>query len=213
MKIIIFITALLLLLLGVVNGDTLQVEVDESYQPLTAPDTFVVAFTTTKGSFSATFNRSWAPYGVDHFYTLIQAGYYNDNAFFRVIDQPRPFVAQWGIASDPAVSQKWNITIPEDSIVGISNVAATITYAAEMNSQGLACCRTTQLFINYGDNSFLDPEGFIPIGMITSGFNNVLQFYSGYGENVDQGLLYSQGAAYLKNFPSLDYLQSATLSN
>eukprot|EP01132_Coremiostelium_polycephalum_P005132 gene5132-6392_t len=156
-----------------------------------APNSFNVLFETTKGSFNVLVNRTWAPNGADHFYDLIQAEYYDNNYFFRVIDTPRPFVAQWGINGDPEVSQKWNMTIPDDKQIA-SNVEGTVTYAAEMNANGFACCRTTQLFINYGNNKFLDQEGFAPFGMITSGLDVALSFYSGYGENPDQTLIYEQ---------------------
>jgi peptidyl-prolyl cis-trans isomerase A (cyclophilin A) len=54
-----------------------------------------------------TLESAWAPIGADRFYALVTQGYYNDNAFFRVIQSPKPFVAQWGISSDPAINKKW----------------------------------------------------------------------------------------------------------
>eukprot|EP01133_Synstelium_polycarpum_P012634 gene12634-14840_t len=180
-------------------------------QAQSTPETFNVVFTTTQGDINLFVNRSWAPHGVDHFYTLLQANYYNENAFFRVIESPQPFVAQWGISGTPATSTKWNMTIPDDPI-SQSNLAGTVTYAAEMNSNNMACCRTTQLFINYVDNGFLDSEGFVPIGIITSGLENAKKFYSKYGENPDQDLIYTEGNAYLKKkFPKLDYLVSTKI--
>ncbi|KAF2073942.1 hypothetical protein CYY_004729 [Polysphondylium violaceum] len=180
----------------------------------TAPNTFNVLFETSIGNIELTLNRSWAPVGVDHFYDLIQANYYDQNAFFRVIQSPRPFVAQWGIAADPDISAKWNFTINDDPVVGNSNTIGTISYAAEMNSNNYACCRTTQLFINFGDNSFLDSMGFVPFGYVKSGLDVAMKFYSGYGEQPDQTLIYSEGNSYLQeNFPLLDYLTSATIIN
>jgi cyclophilin family peptidyl-prolyl cis-trans isomerase len=69
--------------------------------------------------------------------------------------------------------------------------------------------RTTQLFINLANNLGLDSEGFTPIGRVTQGMVYVDSLFSGYGEDPDQGLIITQGDAYLmKNFPSLDYIKA-----
>lgn len=84
----------------------------------------------------------------------------------------------------------------------ISNVAGTVAYAAAGPNT-----RTTQLFINYGDNSFLDAQGFTPfakldgVSMIVSKLTVTLaasmktaeSIFAKYGENPDQGSIYSQG--------------------
>jgi len=174
-----------------------------------APDKFTVAFNTTQGRFNVAIVREWSPLGVDRFYELVQEKYYNDNAFFRVIRSPSPFVAQWGISGDPTTSAKWeNKQIGNDPVVK-SNIRGFISYAAEMKDNK-ACCRTTQLFINYANNARLDVMGFTPFGQIdAAGMAIADKFYSGYGESPNQGSIYSRGNAYLKeSFPRLDYLIS-----
>lgn len=152
--------------------------------------------------------REWSPLGVDRFYALVKNGYYNDNGLFRVILTPRPFVVQWGINGVPAVSSKWNVQFANDPVVK-SNTRGYISYAAEQDANGHAFGRTTQIFVNYGDNSRLDAMGFSPFAYVESGMENLDKLYSGYGENVDQDKLYTHGNAYLKvNFPKLDYLNS-----
>jgi peptidyl-prolyl cis-trans isomerase A (cyclophilin A) len=48
--------------------------------------------------------------------------------------------------------------------------------------------------------------------MVTSGMEAVDQIYAGYGESPDQGLIGSQGNAYLNSqFPRLDYIKKATI--
>jgi len=109
-----------------------------------APSTFKVAMNSTAGSFTLEITRDWAPLGVDHFYELVQDGYYNDDGFFRVLPG---FVVQFGLNGSPAVTKKWNTPIKDDPVKE-SNLKGTITYATAGPNT-----RTTQLFINYGDNT------------------------------------------------------------
>jgi len=86
-----------------------------------------------------------------------------------------------------------------------------LSYAAAMKDNK-ACCRTTQLFVNTVDNQRLDAMGFSPFAQVISGMEAFDQLYSGYGEQPNQNLIYSEGASYLEaNFPLLDYLVSATI--
>ena len=78
--------------------------------------------------------------------------------------------------------------------------------------------RTTQIFINYGDNSALDKQGFSPFGVVKTGMDVVDKFFSGYGEGApngrgpDQTLVTQQGNEYLnRSFPNLDYIKTATI--
>src|ERR1700761_423709 len=73
----------------------------------TAPATFDVKFTTTKGDFTVQVTRAWAPRGADRFYNLVRAGFFTDVTFFRVLRTPRPFMAQFGVSPRPDVAQAW----------------------------------------------------------------------------------------------------------
>src|SRR5579883_2652907 len=75
---------------------------DPSLAKETAPATYKVKFTTTKGDFVVEVHRDWAPQGADRLYNLVRIGYYNDVAFFRVI---KGFMVQFGIHGDPTVNQ------------------------------------------------------------------------------------------------------------
>ena len=179
-------------------------------EDLTAPEHFQVQFLTTVAPTPVTLNitRTWSPRGVDHFYTLLQANvsYYNDNSFFRVVPN---FVAQFGINGDPDVSQKWvNANIPDDP-VKLSNLRGTVAYAMSSDPNS----RTTQLYVNFKDNSRLDSMGFAPFAVISESDMKILdKIYSGYGEQPDQQQIYEQGNNYLKkNFPRLDYLIKAEI--
>ena len=175
-----------------------------------APETFKVKFNTTKGDFTLEITRAWAPLGADRFYNLVKAGYFTDIAFFRVISG---FMVQFGIHGDPAVSAAWRPVSIKDDAVQQSNASGYISYAmAGPNT------RTTQFFINFGNNSNLDSMGFSPFGKVTDGMAVVDSIYSGYGEGApsgmgpDQGLVQRQGNKYLKaEFPKMDYILSAAI--
>jgi len=78
--------------------------------------------------------------------------------------------------------------------------------------------RTSQVFINFADNSRLDQSGFAPFGKVISGMNVVDALNAEYGEGAprgrgpDQSRLQSEGNAYLaKEFPRMDYIKKATI--
>lgn len=171
-----------------------------------APATFAVAFDTTKGRFVVTVHRGWASRGADRFYNLVRAHFFDGVEFFRVV---KGFVVQFGISGYPKVSRAWQYAGIKDDPVKASNAIGTITYAdAGPNT------RTTQLFINVGNNSSLDRQGFAPFGKVTSGMSVVRRLYSGYGEAVTnfQGQIATQGNAFLeKRFPKLDSVIRARL--
>ena len=175
-----------------------------------APDSYKAKFETSKGAFVIQVTRSWAPNGADRFYNLVKNGFFDDARFFRVIDG---FMVQFGISGNPDVSAAWtNATIPDDP-VRESNARGTVTFATAGPNT-----RTTQVFINFNNNSMLNGQGFAPFGKVVSGMNVVDSFYKGYGEGAprgngpNQGLLKSQGNAYLlTQFPKLDYIKKATI--
>ncbi len=171
-----------------------------------APDTFKAQFDTTKGKFTIEVTRSLSPNGADRFYNLVRSGYFKDIAFFRVIPG---FMCQFGIHGDPKISAKWReANISDDPVKG-SNTRGTITFATAGPGT-----RTTQLFINFGDNTNLDGMGFSPFGKVIEGMDVVDKINGEYGENRRevQGRAQMEGNAYLKQaFPKLDYIKSATI--
>ena len=177
-----------------------------------APATYNVNFDTSVGSFVVTVHRDWAPHGADRFYNLVKNGFYNNARFFRAIPN---FMVQFGIHADPAISAVWrNARLPVDKVTQ-SNKRGFITYAMGASPD----TRTTQVFINFRDNSNLDAMGFAPFGQVTSGMDVVDKIHTGYGEGAprgqgpEQGRIQSEGNAYLmKSFPKLDYIKSATIA-
>ena len=176
-----------------------------------APAVYKAKFDTSKGPFVVEVHRDWAPRGADRFYNLVKNGFYDNARFFRVIEG---FMVQFGINGDPNVAGAWRDADIKDDPVKQSNERGTITFATAGPNT-----RTTQVFINFGDNAGLDGQGFSPFGKIVSGMEVVDSLYGGYGEGApngngpDQGRIQSQGNAYLEqDFPKLDFIKSATIA-
>lgn len=175
-----------------------------------SPESFKAQFDTTKGKFTIEVTRSLSPNGADRFYNLVRSGYFKDIALFRVIPG---FMCQFGVHGDPAVAAKWRAaSFPDDPVKG-SNTRGAITFATAGPNT-----RTTQLFINFGDNTNLDGMGFSPFGKVVEGMDVVDKINGEYGEGAPQGRgphqgrVQAEGNAYLKkDFPNLDYIKSVTL--
>jgi len=175
-----------------------------------APATYQAKFDTSKGAFVVEVHRNWAPNGADRFYNLVKNGFYDNARFFRVISG---FMVQFGINADPKISAVWREARIKDDPVRQSNKRGLITFATAGPNT-----RTTQVFINFGDNAMLDRQGFAPFGQVVSGMNVVDALFSGYGEGApsgqgpEQGRLQQEGNAYLiKEFGKLDYIKKATI--
>jgi len=175
-----------------------------------APAEYDVKFVTTAGEFTVKVTRAWAPNGADRFYNLVRHHFYDGAAFFRVLPG---FMAQFGLSAYPEVSKVWeNANIKDDPIVQ-SNHRGFLSFATAGPNT-----RTTQVFINYGNNEALDKSGFSAFAVVTEGMEVVDKLYNGYGEGAPEGhgpaqdLIGSRGRAYLeKGFPKLDTIRSATL--
>lgn len=175
-----------------------------------APAEFRVRLVTSKGDVVLEIHRDWAPNGVDRFFNLVRHGFFDGARFFRVLEG---FMAQFGIHGDPRVQSRWrDARIPDDPVAE-SNTRGRVTFATAGPGT-----RTSQLFINYGDNSLLDNQGFAPIGEVVEGMDVVDALYAGYGEGAPRGTGPSQsriqmeGNEYLtEEFPNLDYIERAEI--
>jgi peptidyl-prolyl cis-trans isomerase A (cyclophilin A) len=176
-----------------------------------APEVFSANFDTSAGAFVVEVHRAWAPHGADRFYNLVKNGFYDDVRFFRVISN---FMVQFGINGDPAISSPWRSARIPDDPVKESNKRGHMTFATAGPNT-----RTTQVFINFKDNPFLDGQGFAPFGRVISGMDVVDKLFPGYGEGAPNGSgphqmrTQTEGNAYLtKEFPRLDYVKKATIA-
>lgn len=175
-----------------------------------APETYQVIFSTTKGDFTVTVTRAWAPKGADRFYNLVKHHFYDNASFFRVLTG---FVAQFGLSAYPPVNAAWSKATITDDPVTQSNKKYYLTFATAG-----ANTRTTQIFINLADNARLDGMGFAAFAQVTDGMNVVDNLYAGYGEGApggggpDQSEIEKQGKPYLdKGWPKLDSIKIAKL--
>mmetsp|Transcript_19304 Transcript_19304/g.50184 ORF Transcript_19304/g.50184 Transcript_19304/m.50184 type:complete len:228 (-) Transcript_19304:121-804(-) len=153
--------------------------------------------------------RSLAPLGSDRFFALVKAGFYNNSAFFRVVPS---FVIQFGISGDAALNKEWlNNPIKDDAVVG-SNTAGTVSFAdAGPNT------RSSQVFINLGDNSRLDKMGFSVFGEVTQccdELNTITNPTPGNSGGVDQGEYEQKGNDWIrKTYPGINFITTAVVSS
>jgi peptidyl-prolyl cis-trans isomerase A (cyclophilin A) len=191
---------------------TAQVNIDKLLNPAqlneTAPEKFQVKFDTSKGEFIVEVTRSWSPNGADRFYNLVKNGFYDNCKFFRNIEG---FMVQFGINGNPKINAVLRAAQIKDDPVKQSNLRGYITFAKAQAPNS----RTTQVFINFGNNSSLDSQGFSPFGKVTKeGMKVVDALYNGYGGKPGdaQSQIQTQGNAFLeKEFPNLDFIKSASI--
>lgn len=175
-----------------------------------APEEYRVVLETAAGNVVIAVHRAWAPFGADRFYNLVKIGFYDDVRVYRVVTD---FMAQWGFNGEPRVNQLWrNYPIADDPVTH-TNARGTVTFATSGPN-----ARTTQVFINYGDNAFLDESGFAPFGEVVEGMDIAAQFHAGYGDGPPKGQgpaqpeIFNQGNAYLDaSFPNLTKIVKATI--
>ena len=177
--------------------------------PAQTPAQFRVEFETTTGNFVVEAHREWAPKGVDRFYELVRKSFFNHIAFFRVIPG---FMVQFGIHGDPEEAGEWRGEVIKDDPVKQSNTRGMISFATTGKNS-----RTTQMFINFGDNSRLDARGFAPFAKVIRGMEVVDKIYP-VGEGAPRGpgprqdRIQYEGNAYLrKAYPKLDYISGGKL--
>lgn len=166
----------------------------------------------------------WAPLAAERFKELLDIKFFDDSRFYRVLPG---FVAQFGIASDPAVNKEWlfcekgcRALVDEPRLQ--SNKPGTLSFATSGKNT-----RQTQIFVNLGDNSgipnFLDQQGFVPFARVTKGFDTVVKnLNSDYGRlesmsgglkgSVSQGRAMYYGKEYLDTlFPKLSVIKTVRM--
>ena len=170
-----------------------------------------VRLDTSKGAIVIAVHRDWAPHGADRFLELVNASYFDDSRFFRVV---KGRWAQFGIAGDPALATAWRTRAIPDDPPSQSNVRGRVAFAFK-DPGG----RTTQIYISLRDNSYQDAQGFVPFGEVVEGMQVADALNSEYGENSGGGIragrqqpMFNGGNAYLdRKYPRLDRLLTAAV--
>ena len=171
-------------------------------------------------------DRRRAPVQADRIYRLAKYGYYSQNYFFRVI--PGKYI-QFGTNGDPTISNMYNyqnklsnnncsIIQPQPpymtrEIPGLSNSFGTISMSTSYKDDiagypnGVTWNATAELFINIGNNDWLDANLFVPICTINKyDMENVVLKFPSFGEVFELGgdgpsldLLYQDGNNYIES--------------
>lgn len=200
---------IILLLSIVLLSSCASVKFKERWLKEEAPNTFKARFETTKGNFDIVARRLWSPKGVDRLYQMIKHDYYTDVAIFRVVPK---FVAQFGIHNDSIIHKSWRKGIDDEPALA-KNDSMAISFA-----RGGKRSRSNQIFINLKDNNRLDTleysgvKGFPVVAKVIEGQENVLKFYSGYGDKLGykQDSITKFGNQFLREkFPKVDYIIKA----
>lgn len=167
----------------------------------TVEESNIVVLETTKGDIVIELHSDWAPLGVGHFKELVKAGFYDGAPWFRVLDG---FVAQCGVSSDPAMNDEWGEKTIKDEPTIEGNTRGRVSYG-----MGGPNTRSTHIFINYGDNSSLDGQGFPAFAEVIEGMDVADSLTR--CEFKDQGSLGQPGGMemFKKMFPDADYITRA----
>lgn len=194
---------------GLADGATGEIEGTEG-QPGDTPSTeegvVNVLLHTSKGDIKIAVHPDWAPIGAAHFLELVRAKYYDGAPWFRVIPG---FMAQTGLAADPAVTAQWqNQTIQDEPVVK-GNLPGTVSFGRS----GAPNSRSTHFFINYADNSRLDATGFPAFGEVIEGFEIAKSlFATGENPNYVQPRLSAEGIEFFRSeYPEGDVIVTATV--
>lgn len=152
----------------------------------------------------------WAPLATKRFLELVEAGFYDDARFHRVLEGT---LAQFGLPADPALYERWRTRILEDEgaeVAKVSNSRCTLSFATK--GPGTRCC---QVFVNLCHNKSFDYQGCTPFAEIVRGMDVADELFNGYGEAHPKGTgpdpdrIKEKGLAYLREWPKLSYIERA----
>jgi peptidyl-prolyl cis-trans isomerase A (cyclophilin A) len=162
-------------------------------------------------SFLLKVEPSWAPIGAARFRDLVDAKFYDDNRFFRVLDGDyKIWIAQFGIHGDPATHRVWEKKAIKDDPSTHSNKRGTVSFAMSGPNS-----RTSQLFLNFGDSGPVLDKDFPVFGEVVRGMAAVDAIYKigegpPSGKGPSQRDITTKGNAYLDaKFPQLTRVLTA----
>lgn len=125
------------------------------------------------GMFVVEILPDWAPLGASRLKELVESGFYDSARFFRVLPK---FMAQFGLAGDSKLNGLWAKKMIPDDPAKYSNIRGTVSFAMRGPNT-----RTTQLFINFVNNSRLDKVSVTAVFADTSHSVNMIYFFKNEG--------------------------------
>jgi len=161
---------------------------------------FRALFVTTKGNFTINVVTSWAPPYATRFYHLIRLNYMAGASLYRVlyINSSESFVVQYGYRGDSPVDSCWDNKMTSNATWSVhppGNVRGSVSFSMNAVAQDhtnpnctspVYCAQgfSTNIFINYNNNTRLDQNDFSPFGFVSErDMKDVVdKFYSGYGD-------------------------------
>ena len=179
--------------------------------PAAAPDSFLVAFETTRGTVTIKAHRAWSPLGVDRLYELARSGFWDGAVIYRVgptASYPGGFVVQFGLTNDSSVNRAWSGRGIADEPVRVRHRRGMVMFAREGSNT-----RTIELAIDLSTNSGLDTvlyhgvRGFPPIAEVVEGMTALDSLNRSHGNAPLQreDSIAALGREYLdRAFPGLD---------
>jgi len=151
------------------------------------------------GEIKVRLRPDWAPRGVKRFEQLSRIGDLEDAAVYHVTGQ----AAHFGLPASPSLEP----APIKDDIVRAENKRGTLTF----KPSGMA--RVNEMFFNKEDNTWLDRQGYAPIGEVVEGMDVVDRLYAGYGKRPNRHDIKMEGNKYLdEDFPKLSKIVAVEVS-
>lgn len=140
-----------------------------------------------------------APNAAKRFIELTEAGFFDNTPIFRVVKTPRPFVAQFGVNWRDDYPKTWKNNLFDDDPSKYKLSRGTLAFA-----KGGPNTNSTQIFVNYDDNSALATNGgFTTFARVVEGMD-VADSWKSLGDpamGLSQASLWAEGDAYLLTLP------------
>ena len=143
----------------------------------------------------------WNDYFLNPVHWLIHTCLYLYVIYFN-LDYCR---VQWGIASNPTETEKWDTPILDDPVLeSISNTVGMVSYAKTGPNS-----RTRQIFVNTVDNTFLDSQGFTPFGKVIKGMEVLTSLSVSTPVPNQQTYMRNGNTWILQEYPEIDIIKSS----
>ena len=167
------ITVLGVVLIGLLMAGTATAEPSGAAATPAGEGNPMVVLSTTMGDITIELFADKAPISTKNFLEYVEAGYYDDTVFHRVI--PGFMIQGGGMDKELHVKPGQRPAIKNESNNGLPNVAGSVAMARTPAPDSA----TSQFFINTVDNDFLnrakapDGVGYAVVGKVVSGFDVV----------------------------------------